>query len=858
MTLFDIPANDQSVFYLSHIFGLVGTLFAPDTSTPLPTLPSMMFSALNTTALILGTLLVVYVTVIGVLATAHEGEFMGKKWSGMWIPIRMVMGIVGLFPTKSGYCAIQLIIMWIILQGVGAADQLWDVVLKFVGAAGSPFQGISISGADVSNNMQTLFKSLVCQRTAKISDSTKVGDNYIYYCGEHPTDSFCTASDTQLLNIIPENPSTNTETTITYNMGPNKGACGSLQYTNSTPLCNAASANSTDTGLALKCEAAKAQQKALITVISALDAIAQQFATADHDYWGFYLNTPTGTFVTNSSNPLVPTLTVSQPGSTPEWIQNFCTTTLQIPFNQCCNKAVVIIPPFVVIPGIPANSVSIPNTCPASSRLPSPNNTAQGGDTTNTSKDFVEKALPAYTINNISLLTPANNFVDAAVGEYIIGITSDLTDFIKNSSTAIPTDSRLATAHDQGWITAGANYYAITKAGGEKLKDAVSAISFTATGTDPLTSQDSPIKSYRNNFSAATAFINSVLAKGQKPSNLSGISPQFGSVTTNVQSSLLNTFQQCLKGGAGSSTYQTNVMSSVATFGYAMMILAQVLFAVTLVVVFALVAFGKINFIALGFGLTESPWGAALQMVLYFMMPIFISLVAALYSLGALLGIYVPLIPYVVFTVCAIGWFIATIEAMVAGPIVALGILSPSGQHEIMGKAEHAVNMLLNLFLRPSLMVLGLMMSMFLSDVVLNLINAGFLPITEDIISSPGLFEEILFISAYTSLVVMAINKSFSLVYELPNKILTWIGGQAASYGEAEALGQVQRGVEGAASATSGAAKGGAGSMVEGGQAAQKAAAEDKKEKAAEANAAKLKGSGGGGTPPAPPAPSGS
>src|SRR5690349_3180008 len=96
--------------------------------------------------------------------------------------------------------------------------------------------------------------------------------------------------------------------------------------------------------------------------------------------------------------------------------------------------------------------------------------------------------------------------------------------------------------------------------------------------------------------------------------------------------------------------------------------------------------------------------------------------------------------------------------------------------------------------------------------------------------TAPGLFESILFIAAYVSLITTALNKTFSLIYMLPERVLTWIGGHAVQYGEGEALGTIQRAVEGAAGGIAGAGKEAAGAAVSGAMSFQKAAAEEEKE----------------------------
>ena len=77
------------------------------------------------------------------------------------------------------------------------------------------------------------------------------------------------------------------------------------------------------------------------------------------------------------------------------------------------------------------------------------------------------------------------------------------------------------------------------------------------------------------------------------------------------------------------------------------------------------------------------------------------------------------------FTCGSVAWFLAVMEAMVAGPIVGLGICHPEG-HDALGKAEHAFMILIGVLLRPSLMVTGYIGGITTSYVAVYTVNAGF------------------------------------------------------------------------------------------------------------------------------------
>lgn len=797
MTVFTLATNDQSIAYLAQIFGQVGNVL-PIPSAGAPLILSIMAKTINTVALVLGTLMVVYITVIGVLATAHEGEFMGKKWSGLWVPIRMVFGIVGLFPTATGYCALQIVMMWIIVQGVAAADTLWTTVLNYVAVAGNPASNVKMpmGGLTLDNDMQTLFQALTCQATAKLTyrDTIPNGQNNPYYfCGNtsNASNAFCTSST--ILDISSNGgkgaySDSQNPTAKAYQIGPN-GSCGTLVYADPSREC---------TNPSLKCAAATAQAAGFQSIVTTLGAIAAQFAEADHDYIVFY----------NTVSP-----------SPTDWIKQYCTSKGLSAANCCYQK--------YSVPNFPASPTvycgSDPKSPPDSIF---PDVTKRGGsappDYYNVNPDAITNIYyPFY-------FAPLNykDFIKASANQYTQSMASGIANYIQT----LPPQTGpgwIADAQSFGWIFAGGYYYKIA---GTERANVDDATPFYAINPPANTSipPGEPLSTYRNNYSSVKTLLTQIAtaaaASGGSRSNTaypSSTPSEIGSLTSNVQSSLLASFQKSISSGS------QNPLISIAAFGYGLMVGAQVLYAACLTIAIVLLATGSVNFLALGTGLTKSPAENVVWAMFFFMGPLLAALIAGMYSMGAVLGIYVPLIPYIIFTMGAVGWFIATIEAMVAAPIVALGILSPAGHHEILGRAEPAVMMILNLFLRPTLMVFGMIAAMLVSIVVVKMINAGFLPVAENIISSPGLFEELIFIGAYTSLIVTALNKTFSLIHVVPERVLTWIGGQAVQYGEQEALGETKRGAEGAASSAAGAGKAASGSttgqLAKGSQAVRKA-----------------------------------
>src|SRR5690606_13266352 len=156
-------------------------------------------------------------------------------------------------------------------------------------------------------------------------------------------------------------------------------------------------------------------------------------------------------------------------------------------------------------------------------------------------------------------------------------------------------------------------------------------------------------------------------------------------------------------------------------------------------------------------------------------------IIGLLWGAGAAIGIYLPMVPYLVFTFTALGWMLLVIETIAAAPIVALGLVSPA--QENLGKASAAVMLITNVFLRPSLMVIGFAVACRLVEVAIGMVNFGFNAAVDASTGTIGIFGCIALLCLYGGLCIGIIHECFSLVYVLPDKITRWIGGQAESSG---------------------------------------------------------------------------
>ena len=93
-----------------------------------PTLLSIGVGHLNVAVLVFGGLLLFYNLTVGVLQTAHEGEVLGKRWSSLWAPLRVIfaVGLMMPVPGLGGYNTIQAGIAQLVRGSTALATLIWS------------------------------------------------------------------------------------------------------------------------------------------------------------------------------------------------------------------------------------------------------------------------------------------------------------------------------------------------------------------------------------------------------------------------------------------------------------------------------------------------------------------------------------------------------------------------------------------------------------------------------------------------------------------------------------------------------------------------------------------------------------
>lgn len=689
-SFFTVSNSDASVVMLSAVFGQVGSVL----NGPFGILGEM-FMKFNEAMLVLATILVGYGMGVGLVHTAHEGEFLGREAHSIWAPIRTVMGLSLLIPTKTGYCVLQICMMWIVLQGVGAADGVWSSILNYINVFGAPQKTVQAvisnpknpngGAADQSTVTQaqqiylTLFLNAVCmhqqaknnqevqQKTQESNSNQQVSNSGVFMDNLSPTQTI----DAQTKKVVWGFPANGNST-----------GCGSLSYPSS---------ESYSTPYPALYYQSVAMNSAMESTMSLINNAAKQF--------------------------------VYNCGSDPSNISTCVATTL---------------------------------------------------------------------ISSVS-------------GELAASIQQGIVAFVNSGESTIKLSDNLQQAQNAGWSYAGSYYRNLTTAASR-----ASSISHLLTGSSSgSVDSQAPPSSYISN-STQTTIKNDLLQNDPSSQNTvlqgltaSSVNMADGSSAENMRAvinilftAIVDAVLAEITGGNGSGIHfiqggfiHGDPIQGVQYLGDRIMFVCElngfIAFIIFLPLAMVSAACAGINPVFGLFGLLFKLFG-------------FIFLVIGmLFTAGLTLAVYVPMVPYIMFFFGVMGWLLAVIESMLAAPLVALVLTQPDGK-DIYGRAQPSIMLMTNVFIRPTLMLFGFIGGMLLSFVLLDFLNSSFSYVVimnthrvmvdghvQSEASSLGVndygigpFELVSYMILYVSLVIVIINRCFSMIHMIPDQVLRWIGNQ--------------------------------------------------------------------------------
>ena len=187
------------------------------------------------------------------------------------------------------------------------------------------------------------------------------------------------------------------------------------------------------------------------------------------------------------------------------------------------------------------------------------------------------------------------------------------------------------------------------------------------------------------------------------------------------------------------------------------------------------------------------------------LLPLAFVVLTMLFTSGMQFALIIPMTPYIIFWAGQTSWIINCIEAMVAAPLVGLALLHPGG-HAFYGHTIQAYKMLINVILKPVLLVFGTIASMVLVYIIVVYSAQGFHMMANSVVgtfisfhygqNADGTYANLdretnvravlslMLIFMYSTFLVMVFNKCFSVIYVIPEKVVGWVGGQADNFGK--------------------------------------------------------------------------
>ena len=933
------PTSDVSVVFLSNIFGVVDGVLSGTGSQILGTI----FGVFNAAVLALGGIVIMYTLMVSTVNTAHEGQMLGKKWSSMWVPVRSTLGLSLLIPKASGYCLMQTFFMWVVLQGVGAADKVWEAALGYLNRGGvivqqqiNPITSLMGGGWSIANGAAKILYGQTCmaglqsvltsQRAGYLQQKSKSAGPCSTASPDSAMGKFCSTVVPDFIGTVnavsfqTDNPQSSGSYELPMPYFTDKsspyfflnGICGTINWnvfdTSSLSSISGLGTSGLDT---TKLARATAIQQMYINLSMTANIMVRNnpalnpstnpsngapFAPFASNQFGIPIST---------NGTACPPATLGASGSNcVGWGTSGAGAAL---FNGTQFQGAIAAYNAIMLP--PLNLIS----------------QAKNSTNANGQRAFIQKAISdgwmlagsyffnlasinsANTTTSTGSATPIDSSSGLEKSTFTITTLSDafntdtcqgtrwkLCEWFRESPNGKPDATKIALV--QGMIDGSPDY-------STKMPTIPST---TINAPVTFTAQTGPQSSNAYGFVNNSLMISLPGQAGMAPPNfVMNLIPSFGTsgyslpemsygcgevqtymfgfcfmkmlgaVIYNVL--VVNLFQFFLSLVTGIINTVVMAFLALPLTGMAQIFQNGVAFIkqpdVNPIIALANMGTNYINFSAdlwmylLMLEVTTSllgPFGIFIYALVMMAMPLLMAWLSTMLAIGFLTAYYIPFLPYTIFTFGSIAWLMAVVEAMVAAPIVALGVTHPEGEGPF-GKAEQAIMILMNVFLRPSLMIIGYIAGIILSYVCVWVINAGFsnvLPfiqgpakcatstsaqgwvgsgaaadkgftqgvenalnkqsmsnyvdcgmsvfdgvnfkmsggesmgtgvarsnafdtqgVATGYVGWAGIYGFFFSILIYTSLYITVVQKSFTLISTLPDKVLRWIGGQPESAG---------------------------------------------------------------------------
>ncbi len=152
-------------------------------------------------------------------------------------------------------------------------------------------------------------------------------------------------------------------------------------------------------------------------------------------------------------------------------------------------------------------------------------------------------------------------------------------------------------------------------------------------------------------------------------------------------------------------------------------------------------------------------------------------------SAGVTLAYVLPMIPFIRFMFGILSWILTLFESVIAIPVVALAHISMDGEGLSGPMARGAYLLLLQLFVRPTLMVFGLIIALLIFNLMIVALNEFYSMAVRSAEGggSMSAVAGVVYTVMYGALAYAFANASFKAIDQVPEQVLRWIGGNQVS-----------------------------------------------------------------------------
>lgn len=182
------------------------------------------------------------------------------------------------------------------------------------------------------------------------------------------------------------------------------------------------------------------------------------------------------------------------------------------------------------------------------------------------------------------------------------------------------------------------------------------------------------------------------------------------------------------------------------------------------------------------------------------------SLMMTVAGLGLMVGFIlfylIPFMPFLYFFFAAGAWLKGLFEAIIGAPLWALGHLRIDGEGMAGEAARDGYFMVLEIFLRPILIIFGLLASMIIFSAMVKVLHQIFGEVLNSLPASSentvtcfsdtaagysnvrGPIDDLFYTIVYAIVVYLIATSSFKLIDGIPKSIMRWIGEEVSAFGD--------------------------------------------------------------------------